>query len=196
MARAVSDEVWQQLDPKAGRLSRRTTMRLRWAVLAAIVLAVVTGLVWQSGAVTPHLARDEHAGGSWSSDFITWRIEFLLTVHNYGWFSATVVGAGQPGPGLELLEVRGAFPTTLNPGENMEIALVYRVADCDAVPRDAWPVPIFVERPWGRYTAYVPPPYLTWGAPDGMRTYVGRDPYAREWQDVLADVACHPRPQD
>ena len=105
-----------------------------------------------------------------------------------------MVAIGRSGPGFELRTVRAALPTTLRPGDDMDVVLVYRVTDCGAVPADAWPVPVTVRRAWGTATGYVQPPTGTSpSAPDGMREYQGRDPYAVEWQRLVADYSCNPR---
>jgi hypothetical protein len=91
----VSDEVWRQLDPEAGRLPRRTVLRLRWTISATLALTLLVGLAWQSGLVLPRL-RWPNSG---------------------------------PSP----------------------------------------------------------------NAPQGMREYTGRDPYAVEWQRAVADMSCNPR---
>jgi hypothetical protein len=76
----------------------------------------------------------------------------------------------------------------------MEAVLIYRVTDCAAVPAGVWPVPVTVKRFWGTATGYVLPPTSTSpNAPQGMREYRGRDPYAVEWQRAVADVSCNPR---
>ena len=43
-------------------------------------------------------------------------------------------------------------------------------------------------------TAYVQPPTGTSpDTPDGMREYQGRDPYALQWQRLVADFVCRRR---
>ena len=118
-------------------------------------------------------------------------MEHEVPVVNRGRRPIDVLGVGRSGPGLQLDAVRGTLPSTLHPGESLTVTLVYRVTDCTAVPADPWPVPVRVKRPWGRYTAYLELPAGTSpDAPDGMRNFVGRDPYAVEWQRALADLAC------
>jgi hypothetical protein len=193
MSQLVTDEVWRQLDPYAGQLSRRTVWRLRIAVTATITLVFAVGAVWYSGIIVPQVGWPALAGSSAGSDPDARRIMFGMTVRNTGWTTAEIIGAGRSVPGLDLVEVRGAFPTRLEPGSEMEFVLVYDVTDCAAYPRGEWPVPVRVSRPWGTYTIDVAAPDMTrFDAPTGMRSYSGRDPYAGPWQEVLADYACTP----
>jgi hypothetical protein len=188
----VSDEVWRQLDPDAGRLPRRTVVRLRWSIASMLAIAVVAGLGWWSGLVVPRLAWSS-TGYSWSSieDGI---VQYEMPVTNRGWTSAEVVAIGRSGPGFELQTARAELPATLAPGQRIDVTLVYRVTDCAAVPGGAWPVPFTVRRAWGTVTAYVQPPTGTSpDAPAGMREYRGRDPYAVEWQRLVADLVCRRR---
>jgi hypothetical protein len=188
----VSDEVWRQLDPDAGRLARQTVLRLRWSMAGVLVLALLVGLAWRSGVVVPRL--------TWANTGYSWGgigagvVEYELPVTNRSWTSAEVVAIGRSGPGLELQTARAELPAMLAPGQGMDVMLVYRVTDCAAVPADAWPVPFTVRRTWGTVTAYVQPPTgISPDAPSGVREYQGRDPYAVEWQRLMADLACRPR---
>jgi hypothetical protein len=187
----ISDDVWRQLDPEAGRLPRRTVLRLRWSLGGAFVLAVLAGLVWQSGLTVPRLGWTDNSGYGWSIEGR--HVEYEMRISNDGWTPVTVTTLGRSGPGLALRSVRAQLPTTLRPDESMDATLVYDVTDCAAVPADAWPVPVTVSRVWGTATGYVHPPTVTSPtAPTGMREYQGRDPYALEWQRGLAEYACNP----
>lgn len=187
----LTDEVWRQLDPTAGRLPRRTVLRLRRAIAVTLTVAVLAGLAWQSGLVVPRLDWSRSSGYAYQIN-PSW-FEYVLSLTNRGWTPVEVVGAGHSGPGLRLDEVRGAFPTTLAIGATMSLVLRFTVTDCAVVPKVAWPVPVTVRRPWGAATVDVQPePVLPPSAPDGFREYSGRDPYALEWQDALAQQACHP----
>lgn len=190
MERLVSDGVWRQLDPYAGQLAGRTVRRLRLTAAAVVALAVAVGALWWSGLVLPRLAWPAGSGGyGWSTGPDVVRHDVMI--RNEGWTPVEVLGLGRGGAGLRLVEVRGVFPTTLRPGQTMEAAVVYRVTDCAAVTADPWPVPVRVRRPWGIYTAYVSLPTQTSpAAPEGLRSYTGRDPYAVEWQRALADASC------
>jgi hypothetical protein len=122
-----------------------------------------------------------------------------FTVVNAGWTAITVVGAGRDGPGLSLQAVSTdpdgkvalPLPSTVEPGGTLTFVLRYRVTDCAAVPAEPWPVPIRVQRPWGVQSVYVAiPTHTSRHAPEGMRSYSGRDPWAVEWQRDLADEDC------
>ena len=173
----VSDEVWRQLDPGAGRLPRRTVLRLRWTISTTLALALLVGLGWRSGVVLPRLGWPNDGEG-WSIEGN--RVEYSMHIANRGWTSVEVLDVGRSGPGFVLDSVRAQLPTTLRPGESMEAVLIYRVTDCAAVPAGEWPVPVTVKRPWGTATGYVLPPPET-------------SPKAPQWQRALADVSCAPR---
>jgi hypothetical protein len=190
VSQLVSDLVWQQLDPLAGALPRRTVRRLRWGVLAAVLLAIVLGLVWRSGIVVPRVAWSELASYAYETHPGLVKHEVVLT--NRGWTTVTVTGAGRSGPGLELTGVSGPLPATLRPGGELRLFLTYRVTDCAAVSADPWPVPVQVSTWWGTYTAYVDLPTGTARNAPEARSYSGRDPYAVEWQRNLADLSCNP----
>jgi len=195
VARLVSDEVWQQLDPNAGRLPRRTTNRMRYLGVVAVIAAVGIGAVWRTGVFEPRLEHNRHAGRWASASPVPERtIERSVTVINRGWVPLTIVGAGRDGPGLELTGVQAAFPVTLGRGEEVEFAVAYRVTDCAAVPREPWPVPVRVRMWYGERTVEVELPTESGpDAPDAYQ-YTGPDPYGVEWQWWLADLACNPRP--
>jgi len=185
----LSDEVWRQLDPDAGRLPRHTVLRLRWSLAGAVAVAVLAGLVWQSGLTVPRLSWTPNSGYGWSSSTLDRTIEFEIRISNRGWSTVEVLGLGRSGPGFELRSVRAPLPTTLRPGEDMDAVLVYQVTDCAAVPADEWPVPVTIRRTWGTATAHVQPP--TQVAHVGQRVYSG-NPFAVEWQRAAADAVCYP----
>ncbi|HEY7223815.1 MAG TPA: hypothetical protein VH561_09530 [Micromonosporaceae bacterium] len=162
----VPDEVWRQLDPGAGTLSRRTSLRL-WVALAVVLVLLVAGAaLWRTGLVVPRLAWPD-GPHSWTtqSDEGVVRIDFQIV--NDGRFPVTVQSVGRSGPGLELLGVEGGrvenptpdvhpFPTTLAPGTVISAVLVYRITDCTHIPTGSWPVTAQVHRPWGTMTVDVP----------------------------------------
>lgn len=182
----LPDEVWDRLDRDAGRMSRRTFATL-------IAGAVIVGLVgaggllgWRSGVLWPNIAREPSHYG-WSTDTDRQTFEITFPVRNDGLVAVDVSAVGRSGPGLDLLNstiTRGHLAA----GDIAEVALVYRVTDCDAIAPGAWPVPLSVSR--GR-TAYVKPPEMTRPDAPGSYGYSGnRNPYAMEWQVELAGVAC------
>jgi hypothetical protein len=158
----VPDEVWQALDPDAGRLSRRTTIRGSIAFVLVLVLMVAAAVVWSAGLVVPRLA--------WPGNERSWEenpewVRVRVVVVNAGWWPVTVREVGRSGPGLELLGVEGPgraaspFPVTLQPDGRVEATLVYRITDCANYPRGSWPVTAVVDRPWGAMTVDVEPEY-------------------------------------
>lgn len=189
MDQLVRDPVWTQLDPLAGRLSRRSIGRLRLSAVLVLLLVLGGVAVWMSGLIMPRLGWPGSTG--WGASASPSEITVELQVANRGWTAADIVGAGRSGPGLRLTAVTGAFPATLAPGHAMTIRLVYRVTDCAAVTASSWPVPVRVRRPWGTVTVYIQVPELDRpGISSGAHSYTGPDPYAVQWQRGLADESC------
>jgi hypothetical protein len=168
----LTDTVWRQLDSGAGRLSRRTAMRLWLAGGLAFALLVVGALGYRAGLV---VARLEDSSNAWEVNPGV-RATYDLQISNAGWLPVTVTGAGRSGPGMELLSVDGTLPAVLKPGESAVLALVYRVTDCAAVPSGAWPIPVRVDGPWFSHTVF---PFRRF------------DPI-QPWQQQLVETWCHP----
>jgi hypothetical protein len=173
VARLVSDEVWRQLDPNAGRLSRTSVRRLWRAVGVALTAAALLALGWQSGVVVPRLEMPREAGLEYGGG--PDQLYVVFTVKNIGSTRVTVTGAGRSGDGLELTDVVAQFPTTLDPGEQMTLRLVYRLTACVTGPGTAWRVPVRVEWWWAERTVDLEPPWP-----------------GNAWQRELADVVCDP----
>jgi hypothetical protein len=171
--RLVSDEVWRQLDPGAGRLSRRTTRRLWLTFLVGLALYVSGAAAWYSGLVMPQLRWDSN-GTSWQ----VWEDQNLarltINVRNDGLFPATLVSAGQSAPGFELIGVEGALPVTLRPGDVIAVTLAYRAIDCAVIPPDDWHQAAVVTRPWGNQTVPI----------RADRPWV-------IWHELLGEFTCH-----
>lgn len=183
----VSDEVWRRLNPCAGGLSRRTRRRLLGAAILVVLLIVAGGYGWHLGLLTPRLRAGMNSYST-SPDQVT--VDLTLTNGNAS-APVEVRDLGRGGPGLELIDSIGSTSDILAPGEAMTVTLVYRITDCDEVPRESWPVPVEVARWWGIQTVDVhPPEQVSLDAPDGERSFSGRDPYAVGWQRYLAELAC------
>jgi hypothetical protein len=149
MPNRISDELWSQLDPKAGRLSPPARVRAAVAGALVLVLGVVTAAGWYSGRVWPQLSISHHnAHGSADGDVVV-----SLTITNDGWFPVDVAAPrpdpGPTAPGLDLLRVEGPLPTGIAPRASIELTYVYRITDCAAVPRTIWRPSVDVARPWG-----------------------------------------------
>jgi hypothetical protein len=177
MAAVIPDQVWQRLDPDAGRLSRRATVRLWVAIGAALVLYCGGYLVWSTGLVVPHLVWPSNVMEFETRDRGITRVDVLIA--NYGLSAVTVLEVGRSGPGMELLGVDGALPITLASSEGASFELTYRITDCDATPRGSWPVTAVVARPWGALTVDVEPSH-EWP----------------HWQEQLVESACRPLPPE
>jgi hypothetical protein len=194
---AVSNEVWRQLDPAAGRLSRPVVWRLRVGLIIMCTVTAVASLMWYSGVLVPQLRWSEEGGFMWASgpDLVSQAVH----VRNDGWVPVSVIGAGRSGPGLRLVAVQDGppdalmvrqnpLPHELRPGESLTFVVVYRITDCSAITTQPWPVPVRLRRPWGAQTVYVHVP-----AQVGVRTsaYVS-GPYLPmvEWQRAISDELC------
>ncbi|GAA1983296.1 hypothetical protein [Catenulispora subtropica] len=196
MEQMVRDEVWEQLDPRAGALGGKQRKRAAAAVWAAAVLLGAGVAVDYSGVVRAHLARSADVGTGGAALTTSKVIAQEVAVENTGWTTVRVVGVGQDGPGLRLLGsadpdvrtsgVHGAQPPfDLHPGQTKTVAVAYRVTDCEAVPAGAFPVQIRVDRPWGTQTIGISLPQVYDGA-GGTAV----NPPMTEWQKDMADRAC------
>jgi hypothetical protein len=190
----LPDDVWAQLDPDAGRLPRRTRRRIRVAAIAAAAFLVIIGLGWQWGAVVPRVGGSGH--GAMSGPGV---MAVTVDVRNTGWTGMRVVGVGRSGPGLRLTRVDGTVPADLGDASSASYTLYYDVTNCAALPTGPWPVPVRIQRPWGVWTGWIGvEPMVPMGdspnpPPPGMRSFTGRDPYAKEWQVALANMTCTPQ---
>ncbi|MEU8261488.1 hypothetical protein AB0C02_12820 [Micromonospora sp. NPDC048999] len=193
----IADEVWRRLDPDAGRMTRRGARRLAVSLLAVAVLAGAGLVLWSIGIVVPRLRAIEASGFLAQINPEERSFAYGVHIRNDGQVSVVVQAVGAEGPGLELTDARnleGTLPTTLHPGEVIEIRLGYRVTDCTAVSTEDWPIPVRVKGPLGAHTVDVMPPTLRLPgeAPDETMWSGDRDPYGRSWQDALARQACAP----
>lgn len=143
----VTDEVWHQLNPGAGRLSRRAAVKAWIAVALALALVTAGVAGWQSGIVVAHLRW-----GVWGvhateppSDVVSVDVE----IDNDGLAPVTIAGVGRSGPGLDLVRSQGVFPVRVGPAKGIRVTLVYRITDCGQVPVGSWPVAVRVDRSWG-----------------------------------------------
>ena len=191
----LPDHVWQQLDPRAGQLAPGARRRARRSLLVAALVGASFLVTWQSGAVLPRVTTGENGNGM-MADGLHHQFMETVEIRNSGWTSMTLEGIGRNGPGLRLVAVDGTFPTVLAPSTGQVFSLTYDVTDCGAVPQGEWAIPVRIDRPWGVWSSWVrPQPFVPMGTNvPSMRSYSGRDPYAKEWQAALATTACTPPP--
>jgi hypothetical protein len=170
----VSDVVWRQLNPSAGRLSRRTTRRL-WAVLLPVLLvAVIGGSAWTSGLVIPRLTW-YRTSNDWLTTTPDGDVRLNIVVLNAGAFSVTLLDAGPHGPGIGRVGLEGVdLPLTLGPHNGVGVTFVARITDCSLLPAGDWPLDAVVSRPWGPMT--VP---------------IAAEDFSRPAQLAIMDAACH-----
>jgi hypothetical protein len=198
----LSDETWRQLDPYAGRLSRRDV----WRAVAAgvvVVLLLVAGLsMATSGLLVPRLSHN--GAGGYGDGRETGVMHYDFRMVNEGWFPVEIVGVGRDGPGLEQVAYPseiGGYPTDavsagrLDPGEALYLGVAYRVADCEAVPDQPWPVPVRVSRWWGTQTVWIELPTQSQRdfelPPDEHHGDAVSWNDSVEWQRNLADATCY-----
>ncbi|HKA69220.1 MAG TPA: hypothetical protein VKG85_08910 [Actinomycetes bacterium] len=157
----ISDEVWAQLDPAAGRLSRRTARRLWLAAAVVVAAALVFVGIRASGAVAPDLAvirtvweinGSEDAGSRPPATG-------YAVIENRGWTPARILyvtrGPSSPEPVAELAMF---YPRLLRPGESAYLPV--RVVDdvCAMTAGAAWPITFVVERVGGTRTVSLQAP--------------------------------------
>lgn len=201
----VSDEVWSQLDPTAGTLSRG--QRRRAVMVAAAVVTVLTAgfAVDRSGVVRAHVDYSADSGNSGEASPTSKFFDRQVPVRNTGWTTVRVTGVGKDGPGLRLVrpgDTAGfpknwaplpgatAVPFDLHPGQTAIVHVTYQVTDCTAVPSGSFPLTLRVDRPWGTQTIDVSLPLEpASGTADGLVS----DTDMIGWQKEMADLACDPR---
>lgn len=153
-AGAVSDEVWAQLDPRAGRLSRRGRLALAGAT-ALTAAAVVAGYaLLAGGTVWPRLSVES----DWSGHFSPGRHNFseTLTIDNDGWAGARIVSVGAP-RGLRVTGVDG-LDGEVGAGGSAALTVHYLVTDCARPPAEPVTLLLHVDRWWGTATVRLRPP--------------------------------------
>jgi hypothetical protein len=206
MTPLLHDEVWRQLDPYAGRVSRRTLVR-SWAVgIVALLVLTTAAWVWESGAARPRLIADD---GGWVSSLNVVDanprhapadpdLSQQVRIENHGWLAVRIAGVGADGPGIHLREstvdqrLTPQTPFVLKRGGTAAVTMSYRITDCTAVPADPWPIPVRLLRPWGIQTVHVwLPPLRAHPVYSGWSITTRDDPKAVEWQRWLADDVCN-----
>jgi len=188
----LSDDVWQQLDHHAGRLSRRTFWPLTTGLIVLIGLAAATVVSWRTVA---NPFDSDVASFSASTSPSPMRFDVTFEVRNAGLVPITIGGVGRDGEALTLLDA-WATPARVQPGDTTTIHVEYAVADCRDYEHGSWPVPVRLDRPWGTQTVYVTPPALA--NPDAPSSYQftgDQDPYAVDWQESFVRQVCAPASQ-
>lgn len=164
---ALTDDVWARLDPHAGRLSRRSVLRL-WAAGAAAILVLIAGVgVYLTGFVTPRVHAD---GSSFSMERpvdVSTTTPVVITLHftldNRGSSTVAIKSLGGPLAGdVRQLSFVSTWnlPRTLPPATGQEVTVTYRLTSCNAFPTAAelpiGRVPLTVDRWWGTQHLMVP----------------------------------------
>jgi len=176
----LTDEVWRQLDPDAGRLPPGERRRVTIAIGVVCTLGIAALLVRLSGVIVPNIAIGTTAAsgveGGQHTFFQT------MSVHNGGWRTERVVGVGQPASAIRVTAVDG-LPLSIPAGSEAQLTVHYLVEDCAAVRPGSMSVTLRLHRPWGTASATVTPG--TWMHP------VTDDVQASAMFGGLAYAACH-----
>jgi hypothetical protein len=192
--RWVSDDVWAQLDPRAGAVERAAARRyVRLGVLAALVLAAA-GTVWTSGLAWAHVERPWAEGFAQKADPVARTITTDFVIKNDGWRAIGIEDIGADGPGLRVLRTGHPLvnaddwrtvPFWLKPGETATLSITYQITDCAAVTSGEFAIPVRVHRFWGTQTVDITLPRAYREVSPHIASPVGP-----EWQRDLADQAC------
>ena len=176
----LTDEVWRQLDPDAGRLSRGDRRKVAVAIGLVGCLGVAAVLVRLSGLIVPNIA----IGMTASSGVDSQQHTFFQTinVHNGGWRTETVVGVAGPPRGVRITAVDG-LPVSISADSESHVTVHYVVDDCALAVPGPDPVTLRLRRPWGTASATVTPG--PWLHP------VTNDAQATAMSNGLAFAACH-----
>ena len=164
MPRQVSDEVWAELDPSAGRLSRRTARRLWLAAAVAAVAALVYAFAWSSGIIPPELVATD-SGWQVNRDVVgdadtqNPSVTRNISIRNEGWTPVRIlnIAVGEPDrrPATELERF---YPRLLRPGDSAYLPVAWPSYDCLATLGERWTAAVVVERSFGTWTVEVPVP--------------------------------------
>lgn len=155
----VSDEVWEQLDPRAALLSPATRMKVAlWGLVAAAVIFAVLLLTASGLFIQRFTVKTAHLSGSFTSCRQT------LAIKNHGWFDNHVVAARFQAHGTGARLIRGVVGSDLPSGGTLRVRLRYDGPVC----RQLFTGPVFsngtrvppdltlqLRRPWGVSTATI-----------------------------------------
>jgi hypothetical protein len=148
----VSDEVWAQLDPRAGRLTRSGRLALTVSAVAAIALIVGIWAAGVSGVVRPRLSAT-----GWSATTGPVTVVETVTAANTGWTTARLTSVATPTAGLRIEGVRG-LPVHVRSGASARIIVRIAVTDC-ANPPSGWiPLQVRASHWWGTTSAALAEP--------------------------------------
>lgn len=148
----LTDEVWAQLDPRAGRLSAAGRRALVVAVAIGLVVLVLAYLALVSGLVRPNLAMTGDNGASADIDRHT--VTLTINVVNNGVAGVRIIGIAAPESGARVVRVDG-LPAALSAGGTLTLTIRYSI-DCTR-PVQPLRLGFEVERPWGTATVTVAP---------------------------------------
>jgi hypothetical protein len=139
------------------------------------------------------------------------RVGQSFTIVNKGWFPLKIVGVDVDRSGMRVERVavgrthfdsdRGMWrvggrtltpsdPHVLPPGENVYVQVYYHVTDCHAVTASPQPVPVHLQRWFGRQSVDIVLPPLRPYRKGGYSVSTPDDAAAVQWQRFIADYVC------
>lgn len=195
----VSDEVWAQLDPKAGALTSKDARRIAVVTALVAVVGIATAALWTSGAVRANLAWSNKQGDGGEVNPTAHTFSTDVVIRNGGWTAVRVTGIGGDTAGLHFTgnsqphistDLGRTVPFTLQSGQTAIVAVDYTVTDCQAVTSAPFDVPVRVDRFWGTETVGIRIPQ---GTEFTDTTGVPSTPRIVEWQRSMADQTCRTR---
>jgi hypothetical protein len=124
----LTAEVWDQLDPAAGRLSTRSRVTVLILFAAAFFVAAAVLVAWHLNAFTPNNYVDL-VRGDFTGDGTTGHARLVLRVHNYNGLDEHITGLHFDSPGATMTSPR-SLHLTVPAHHSRRITVVIQVADC------------------------------------------------------------------
>ena len=147
----VTDEVWAELDPHAGRLSGRGVAVVWLAVFAALTLSLVSAATSYDGLVVSQLNAQLKESPPHTPDVDPYvvtpgRITLTVVLRNDGKVPVTVIALGSR---ARPLVSPVTWPIEIAPGRQIEVRLAYEIPDCGRFPTGPYTFPIEMRHWWG-----------------------------------------------